>query len=742
LRVVLGYDSGVREIIVDLKGVRAEVTEAVGMPAPLYVLPNGEGWAYGGFTLDTRSLEYLTTHVDAIADPLNRGAAWVTLWDAVLNRQVAPAAFAELAMHALPRETDEQLTSRVLGYLSGTWWRFLTPAERLSRAERLESLLRAGLASAKTTSQKSSWFGALRDVFSTAETTAWMRRVWQEQEKIDGLPLAEADFTSLALELAVREVEGWRDILNAQLTRIENPDRKARFQFVMPALSANVSERERWFLSLADVSNRRREPWVLEGLSYLHHPLRAAASAKYVGPSLDLLWEIQKTGDIFFPTRWMNATLSGHMSPGVANTVRSFLAQLPANYPPRLRNTILVAADELLRMMPSSAPASGQAGPGSLDTITIRAARVIDGRGRSAANQMITIRGSRIERVGPVAGTPTYDLGDVTLMPGFIDTHVHIGWHFGPDGRYVAGREPADQAALYSAENAYVTLMSGFTTVQSVGSVSDKSVRDAIARGILPGARILTSLGSIGNAKLTPDQMRDEVRKRKADGADLVKIFASASIRDGGTPTLSQEQLDAACGEARAQGLRSMVHAHSAEAMMRAARAGCTVVEHGALATPEAFKLLAERGVWFDPNIGLVTQNYLENKDKFLGIGNYTEEGFAAMEKALGLKSAMFSAALKTPGLKMVMGTDAVAGAHGRNINEALERIKEGQPVMEAITDMTSAAAESMGLETLIGAIAPGFEADLVAVEGDPLQDPAALTRVRFVMKGGRVYRR
>jgi imidazolonepropionase-like amidohydrolase len=185
-----------------------------------------------------------------------------------------------------------------------------------------------------------------------------------------------------------------------------------------------------------------------------------------------------------------------------------------------------------------------------------------------------------------------------------------------------------------------------------------------------------------------------------------------------------------------------MVHAHSAEAMMRAARAGCTVVEHGALATPEAFKLLAERGVWFDPNIGLVTQNYLENKDKFLGIGNYTEEGFAAMEKALGLKSAMFSAALKTPGLKMVMGTDAVAGAHGRNINEALERIKEGQPVMEAITDMTSAAAESMGLETLIGAIAPGFEADLVAVEGDPLQDPAALTRVRFVMKGGRVYRR
>jgi imidazolonepropionase-like amidohydrolase len=102
----------------------------------------------------------------------------------------------------------------------------------------------------------------------------------------------------------------------------------------------------------------------------------------------------------------------------------------------------------------------------------------------------------------------------------------------------------------------------------------------------------------------------------------------------------------------------------------------------------------------------------------------------------------MFSAALKTAGLKMVMGTDAVAGAHGRNVNEALERIKEGQPAMEAIVDMTSAAAESMGLEHEIGAIAPGLEADLVAVEGDPIKDPSALSRVRFVMRGGKIYRR
>ena len=376
------------------------------------------------------------------------------------------------------------------------------------------------------------------------------------------------------------------------------------------------------------------------------------------------------------------------------------------------------------------------------ETLTIRAARVIDGKGGVEPNAVVTVRGSKIERVTPASGTVTHDLGQLTLLPGFIDTHVHIGWHFGPDGKYATGPEPPEQAALYGAENAYLTLMAGFTTVQSVGAASDKPLRDAIARGVLPGARILTSLGQVSNAKWTPEQIRQDIRTKKANGADLIKIFASASIRDGGTPTLTQEQLDAACGEARAQGLRSMVHAHSAEAMMRAARAGCTVVEHGALATQEAFDLMAEKGVWFDPNIGLVTQNYLENKQRFLGIGNYTEEGFAAMEKALDLKDRMFTMAIKTRGLKIVNGSDAVAGAHGQNIREALERVKSGQPPMDAILGLTSLAAESMNLHTTIGSIAPGLEADLVAVDGDPLTDINALARVRFVMKGGKVYKR
>lgn len=375
-------------------------------------------------------------------------------------------------------------------------------------------------------------------------------------------------------------------------------------------------------------------------------------------------------------------------------------------------------------------------------SVSLRARQVIDGTGKTIQNGVVLIRNGKIERVGTSQDPVTIDLGNLTLLPGFIDTHVHIGWHFDDKGRYHAGPEPAEQAALYGAENAYVTLMNGFTTVQSVGASTDKPLRDAINRGVLPGPRILSSLGQISNSKWTPDQIRERIRALKGEGADLIKIFASASIRDGGVPTLTQEQVDAACGEARAQGLRSMVHAHSPESMMRAARAKCTVVEHGGLANAEALKMLADSGVYFDPNIGLVTQNYLENKARFLGIGNYTEEGFASMEKALGLRAPMFSTALKTPGLKIVMGTDAVAGAHGQNAREPIERVRTGQKPMDAIIGMTSLAAESMGLEKEIGSIAAGLTADLVAVEGDPTQDITALQRVRFVMRNGKVFKR
>lgn len=376
--------------------------------------------------------------------------------------------------------------------------------------------------------------------------------------------------------------------------------------------------------------------------------------------------------------------------------------------------------------------------------VTIRAGRLLDGRGGVREDVTVTVQGSRIVSVEPGGtGKADWDLRGLTLMPGGIDTHLHISWHFDPDGRthHDESEAPA-RTALYAAENAWATLQGGITTVQSLGAPEDRDLREAIARGVLPGPRIVTSLEPLGEEAWTPQQYREAVRKLEADGADVVKVFASKSIRDGGGPTLRQEQLDAACGEARRLGIRSAIHAHGPESARRAALAGCTVVEHGALLDGETLRLLAERGTYFDPNIDLVFRNYFENKERFLGIGNYSEEGFAQMSKAVPRALEVFRQALATPGLKVVFGTDAVAGSHGRNFEELIYRVEQGrQDPMAAIVSATSLAAESLGLQKDVGTLAPGFEADLIAVEGDPLQDIRALKRVVWVMKSGKVVR-
>jgi imidazolonepropionase-like amidohydrolase len=375
--------------------------------------------------------------------------------------------------------------------------------------------------------------------------------------------------------------------------------------------------------------------------------------------------------------------------------------------------------------------------------IIIQAGTLLDGKGGVQRNVSIVVQGSKIEGIGSASGKTTYDLRKLTVLPGMIDTHVHIGWHFGPDGRYQPRDDSPVIALGYAMENAYVTLMAGFTTVQSVGSPVDGDLRNAINRGVLPGPRVLTSLRAINNPALTPDQIREGVRKMAADGADVIKIFASKSFRDGGGATLNREQIEAACGEAKAQKLRTLVHVYGPETIQQVSDAGCTAVEHGSLITPEVLKVLAAKGTYFDPNIGLVAQNYLSHRSNYLGIGNYTEEGMAAMERSIPIALKVFKEALATPGLKIVFGTDAVAGAHGRNVEELVYRVeKGGQDPKAAITSITSVSAESLSMGDKIGTLAPGMEADLIAVDGDPLKDITALRRVVFVMKGGKVFKK
>jgi len=392
------------------------------------------------------------------------------------------------------------------------------------------------------------------------------------------------------------------------------------------------------------------------------------------------------------------------------------------------------------------------AAPAALaEPLVIRAPRLIDGRGHLLRDAAVVVDGGKIvavdEHPAEHGRKIDVDLPDATLMPGGIDTHVHIAWHFDRDGRShddeTDRHETPEESALYAAENAYRTLLGGITTVQSLGAPVDKPLRDAIARGVLPGPRILTAIEPLFDEKLPAATLRAQVDKVADEGADVVKVFASQSIRTGGGPTMSQEQMDAICGEAKKRGLRVAVHAHGPESVARAVRAGCTSIEHGALIDQATLDLMAAHGTYFDPNTDLVFRNYFENQSHFLGIGNYNEAGFAAMHAAVGRILDVFKKALRTPGLKVVFGTDALAGSHGRNFQELEYRVRTGgQEPMAAITSATSLAAESLGLGDRIGTVAPGYEADLIAVAGDPLADIGALERVVFVMRGGRVVKR
>ena len=380
---------------------------------------------------------------------------------------------------------------------------------------------------------------------------------------------------------------------------------------------------------------------------------------------------------------------------------------------------------------------------GAQNPVIIRAGLLIDGTGATKRDVNIVIDGSRIQSIaGGAARNVTYDLSRVTILPGLIDTHVHITAHFNKDGRASnQGETPAEQA-LFAAENAYVTLMAGFTTVQSIGAAGDYELRNAINRGVLPGPRILTSSSAFTNPTGTPEQLREHVSTRVTQGADLIKFFASRSIRDGGGQTLTDDAIKAGCEASRAAGKRVWVHAHAASAVRAAASADCFAVTHGAYVTDAELTLMAQRGTYFEPNIGLVVQNYVENKARYLGIGNYTEEGFKYMEDAVPGLVANFRKAIGTPGLKVLMGTDAVAGAHGQNAREIIYRVQVGgQPPMDAIVTATSVNARALGLGDSVGVIAPGAQADLIAVDGDPTKDITALRRVVFVMKGGRVYK-
>ncbi len=378
---------------------------------------------------------------------------------------------------------------------------------------------------------------------------------------------------------------------------------------------------------------------------------------------------------------------------------------------------------------------------GHAQQIVIQTSTILDGKGGVLKDRQIVVQGSEIRTVAAGKGKFDYDLRGLTVMPGWIDTHIHLNWHMDANNKSVnSGGKPEDMA-LATAADAWLTLAGGFTTVQSVGAAIDANVRDYVNRGILPGPRILTSLEQIqgmsrDKTRPTPDALRELVRKIKQDGADVIKLFATTGLGAGGDQSMTDEQIQAVCGEAKAVGLRSVVHAIGDAGARAAVLAGCTSIEHGTFIKDETLDLMAQHGTFFDPNL-LVLHNYLDNRASY----TFNAASLATLEKGIPPTEDVLRRA-RAHHVKVVFGTDAVAGSHGRNAEEFVYRVRDAHDkAMDAVVSATSVSAESLGLGNQIGTVAAGFQADLVAVEGNPLEDITAVRRVVFVMKGGKVFR-
>ena len=384
--------------------------------------------------------------------------------------------------------------------------------------------------------------------------------------------------------------------------------------------------------------------------------------------------------------------------------------------------------------------------------IVLRAARAFDGRGDPISPAVVHVRGSGIVAVGSAVDAPpdaeTLDLGDVTLLPGLIDAHVHITNSFAD--------EPDRDAdtGVRGAQTAEALLLSGFTTVRSLGSgnFADVTLRDAIASGATPGPRLLVSgqgmtdgnitaaegdrIGS-GATPATEDEVRAFVRTRLEAGVDWVKIFASRSSRAGGTPTYSQRQLEWAVEEAASASVPVSAHAHAAEAARRAIEAGARTIEHGALIDDAILDLMVERGTFYTPNLYL-SEYYLEHGDRF----GFTEEQLGWTARLLSPRTEVFTQAVAR-GVQIVFSTDANSGWvwSGDTAIEFDRRVAAGQSMKDALVSATSRAAEAIMMAD-VGDLAAGRLADIIAVDGDPLSDINALRRVAFVMKDGVIYKR
>jgi aminopeptidase N len=314
-----------------------------------WILPNSDGKGYGTFYPDSLSLQNLLSIDIYLKDNLNRASWFVMLGELFMNGKVDADKYYSYIVSNLARETEPQIRQFLLSNIELVWWKFFTKSQREANSKHIESSIFQLLHSAeiKDDERKPLFWSFIR-VAQSNEAQKYIFDVWSNQIQVKGIKLDESDFMTLAFELAVRDYGNVDSMLMAQELRIKNSDRLAKFRFMKKAVSPTSDARDAFFSSLSKPENRRPEPWVTEALHYLHHPLREQFSIKYLRPSLDLLPEIQKTGDIFFPKSWLEATFWGYNSKEANQIVDDWLSE-NQELPKFLRDKVVQTVDNLKR---------------------------------------------------------------------------------------------------------------------------------------------------------------------------------------------------------------------------------------------------------------------------------------------------------------------------------------------------------------------------------------------------------
>jgi len=315
---------------------------------PLCIIPDNSGRAYGTFIFDSITAGYLTQYINEFADPLLRGILWVNMYENLVNGMIAPAAFYKTIFTALESENDLQLRNYLAGIFSSVFWDFLSDAERDSVATRAEKMVWLKVLQTDDPAVQRTWFSLYRNIAITEDGIRNLGKTWESTLLPGGLKLSEDELCTLTLTMVLKGYGNAEKIITGQRGRITGNDRLLRFDFVVPSVSSDQTVRDAFFSSLGDPVNREHEPWVIEALGYLHHPMVAKRSEKYILPSLEMLEEIKSTGDIFFPGNWVTTTLAGHHTAEARATVEDFLDKHP-DYPADLKLKILQAADHLFR---------------------------------------------------------------------------------------------------------------------------------------------------------------------------------------------------------------------------------------------------------------------------------------------------------------------------------------------------------------------------------------------------------